>query len=99
MSHPVCRALLTQIVALQEAILHERAAKLDPHRPLFKANQIISLISAGKAKDARAVFQRFKQELRTVPNFDRLNVFVEAYTRELNHPYEYMRLIDAVNQR
>jgi tetratricopeptide (TPR) repeat protein len=79
----------------QEAILHERAAKLDPHRPLFKANQIISLISAGKAKDARAVFQRFKQELRTVPNFDRLNVFVEAYTRELNHPYEYMRLIDA----
>ena len=52
----------------REAKLHQKAGELDPKRPLFRANQIIALISAGKTKDARSVFQRNKERLRSAPN-------------------------------
>jgi len=82
----------------EEARLHDRAARLNPHYPNFRANHVISLLSAGKAKEARAVFLANKAALRSISNFDLLTALVDAYTRDLGHPYAYMQIIEGAHK-
>jgi tetratricopeptide (TPR) repeat protein len=78
----------------READLHRQAIALDSHRPLFHSNLIISLLSAGRAKDAQRAFQVAKDRRLTLPNQSLIEGLIRLYQDPTLHPYQYMQLID-----
>lgn len=82
---------------ITEAQLHEQAAQLDATHPSFRSNQIVALLSAGEEKKAREVWTRYRSALQTIPFYNLLQGLVEAYTKDLGHPYPYMQLVDQTN--
>ena len=82
-----------------EAELHRKAIALDPKRPTFHANLVISLLSAGQSRDAHRTLQSAKYARLDLPNQALLENVVRLYQDKLRHPYEYMQFIDMMSSR
>lgn len=78
----------------KEAELHRQAIALDPNRPPFHANLIVSLLSAGRAKDAHRAFQTAKNGRLALPNQSLIENLVRLHQDRTLHPYEYMQMVD-----
>ena len=81
----------------KEAELHRRAIALDPRRAIFHANLVVSLLSADRAKDAQRALQAAKDKRLPLPNQSLLENLIKLYQERSLHPYEYMRMIDALS--
>ncbi len=79
---------------VQEVELHRRAIALEPRRPFFHANLIVSLLSADRGKDAQRALQAAKDARLMLPNQSLLDGLVKIYQDRNLHPYEYMKLVD-----
>jgi tetratricopeptide (TPR) repeat protein len=82
----------------READFHRQAIKLDPHRSLFHSNLIISLLSAGRAKDAQRAFQVAKDRRLTLPNQSLIEGLLRVYQDPTLHPYQYMQFVEQLAQ-
>jgi tetratricopeptide (TPR) repeat protein len=78
----------------KEAELHRQAIALDPKRPMFHANLVVALLSAGRAKDAQRALQTTKDARMALPNQSLLEYLVRLYQNRTLHPYEYMQSVD-----
>ena len=78
----------------REAEFHRRAIALDPRRPLFHANLIISLLSADRGKDAQRALQAVKSAQLSLPNQSLIDGLVRIYQERTLHPYQYMLFVD-----
>ena len=81
----------------QEAELHRKAISLDPNRPLFRANLIVSLLSAGQIKDARRALQAAKDLRLTLPNQGFIESLVRLYQDRTLHPFSYMQFMEELS--
>ncbi len=81
----------------REAELHRQAIALDPKRPLFHANLIVSLVSAGRAKDAHRALQAAKDARLALPNQSMIESLVRLYQDRTQHPYDYMQFVDQLS--
>lgn len=79
---------------IAEAEYHAKAIELAPANHMFKSNQVIALLSAGKTKDARQAFMKHKRALQELVNYEVLSGLVEAYTKDFGHPYPYLQIVD-----
>ena len=78
----------------KEAELHRQAIELDPKRPLFHANLVVALLSAGRVKDAQRSLQSAKNARLVLPNQSMVENLVRLYQEKTLHPYEYMQSVD-----
>jgi tetratricopeptide (TPR) repeat protein len=83
----------------REAELHERAIQLDPKRPAFRANLIVALISAGRAKDGWRAWRESRDAGLALPNEDLLHMLFKIYLNEHLHPYECLAAVDALHEK
>lgn len=83
----------------KEAELHRQAIALDPKRPIFHANLVVALLSAGRAKDAHRALQTAKDARMALPNRSLLEKLVRLYQERTLHPYEYMQSVDQLSAR
>lgn len=81
----------------KEAELHRQAITLDPKRPLFRANLVVALLSAGRGKDAHRALQAAKDARLALPNQSLIEGLVRIYQDRTLHPYEYMQFIDQLS--
>ncbi len=82
---------------VKEAELHRQAIALDPKRPLFHANLIVALLSAGRAKDGHRALQAAKDARLALPNQSLVENLVRLYQDRTLHPYEYMQFVDQLS--
>ncbi len=82
---------------VKEAELHRQAIALDPKRPLFHANLIVALLSAGRAKDAHRALQAAKDARLALPNQSLVEHLVRLYQDRTLHPYQYMQFVDQLS--
>jgi tetratricopeptide (TPR) repeat protein len=82
---------------LKESELHRQAIALDPRRPQFHANLIVSLLSGGRAKDAHRALQAAKGARLALPNQSLVESLVRLYQDRTLHPYEYMQFVDELS--
>jgi len=83
----------------REAELHQRAIRLDPKRPLFHANLVVSLLGADRAKDAHRALQAAKSAGLNLPDQPLIEGLVRLYQDKTLHPGQYMQLIDELGPR
>ncbi len=81
----------------KEAELHRQAMALDPKRPIFHANLVVALLSAGRAKDAYRALQAAKDARLALPNQSLLESLVRLYQDRTLHPYGYMQFVDQLS--
>lgn len=81
----------------KEADLHRQAIALEPKRPIFHANLIVSLLSAGRPKDARRAFRAAKDLRLALPNHSLVENLVRLYQDRTLHPYEYMQVVEQLS--
>ena len=81
----------------KEADLHRQAIALDPKRPIFHSNLVVSLLSAGRGKDAHRALQSAKNARLALPNHPFLENLVRLYQDRTLHPYEYMQSVDQLS--
>jgi tetratricopeptide (TPR) repeat protein len=82
---------------VKEAELHRQAITLDPKHPLFHANLIVALLSAGLAKDAHRALQVTKDARLALPNQSLVENLVRLYQDRTLHPYQYMQFVDQLS--
>lgn len=81
----------------KEADHHRQAIALEPKRPIFHANLIVSLLSAGRPKDAQRAFQAAKDARLALPNHSLVENLVRLYQDRTLHPYEYMQVVEQLS--
>jgi tetratricopeptide (TPR) repeat protein len=77
---------------VQEAELHRKAMRIEPGRALFRANLIMALLCGGEIKKARQEWQAGKHLLPTVPNFELLEMLMQAYSSDDPVPESYIEI-------
>jgi hypothetical protein len=80
---------------VKEGEFHRQASQLNQDSPLYRDNLILSLLSAGKAIDARHVWQKTKHIPSSHPIVTEETI--QAFCDETRHPYGYLQLVDAVD--
>jgi tetratricopeptide (TPR) repeat protein len=82
----------------QEIAYHRQAFQLDATRVIFHANLVVSLLSAGKLKEALRHWNNNRERLTTLPNYETLEMLIYSYTSDSLVPSDYLALIEVLHE-
>lgn len=82
----------------QEVELHRQAIALKPAEAIFHSNLVVSLLAAGREKDAQTALDNASRKSIHLPNESLVRPLVKLFRSKDLHPFEYMEAINHLSE-